>query len=211
MLNVSLESRNQSNEGLNSRRRLGHIPGHLSVDTQKDEAVFNDPQGAMVKLDERVLRKMIVHKNDAMKIKLDGQSIGHAILLDWQEDPVTHHPIHFNLKFMNKEQLKGEDMTRKVPLHFGERPSDLSKDWIVQPVLTEITLVGPMTKLPNHLEVSLDNLRPDQPIHAGDIKLPRGVRVLEEETDLGIVTLKKRSTAEVEVQNHQEEMFPEES
>lgn len=189
MIHLSLKTRDPHNDGLNSMRDMGLIPGHLSMNEQKDEKIFNDPNGVMIKLDHREVKKMIAHKNDPIMIKLDGQKVGHAVLQDWQRDPVTHKPVHFNLKHMKKDQLNEEVMTRAVPVILGERADHIKQNEIVQPQVKEIMLEGPISKLPNHIEIALNKLTLESPILGKDLKLPKGVSLKDEEMDKVMVVL----------------------
>ncbi len=189
LIHLDLKTRNPHSDGLNAMRDAGLIPGHLSMTEDRDQEIFNDPNGVMIKLDHRQVKKMITHKNDPMTIVLDGKKVGHAVLQDWQRDPVTHKPVHFNLKHMNKSQLSNETMTRAVPIILGERPEHIKQNEMVQPQVKEVVLEGPISKLPNHLEISLDHLKMDTPIHGKDLKLPKGVALHEEEMDKVMVVL----------------------
>lgn len=115
----------------------------------------------------------------------------HASLLDMELNgktekvilrDVQYHPFKPQVLHIDFQRI--DDKTRlhkKVPLHFeGADKSPAVKDdkCVVNHVVTEIEIECLATQLPEFIAVDLSHAAKGQSIHANDIKLPAGVKIV---------------------------------
>ena len=95
---------------------------------------------------------------------------------------VQYHP--FKLQVLHIDFQRVDDKTRlhkKVPLHFeGAEKSPAVKDdkCVVNHVVTEIEIECLAIQLPEFITIDLSHAVKGQSIHANDIKLPVGVKIV---------------------------------
>ena len=95
---------------------------------------------------------------------------------------VQYHP--FKPLVLHVDFQRVDDKTRlhkKVPLHFvgaEESPAVKTDKCAVSHVMTEIEIECLATQLPEHITVDLSQVTKGATVHAGDIKLPKGVKIV---------------------------------
>jgi large subunit ribosomal protein L25 len=115
----------------------------------------------------------------------------HASLLDMELNgktekvilrDVQYHPFKPQVLHIDFQRI--DDKTRlhkKVPLHFeGAEKSPAVKDdkCVVNHVVTEIEIECLAVQLPEFISIDLSHAAKGQSIHANDIKLPAGVKIV---------------------------------
>ena len=132
---------------------------------------------------------LIKHKGETLLFNLeltDGEpSKIQAILKDYQIHPLTDKIIHIDFLAIHEE----ETITLDIPLEFLGKPIGISKGGVLEILLHELTIECLPSNIPDKIYVDISNLDVGDVLHVKDIKVPEGVKVINdpEETVLTIV------------------------
>ena len=170
-MNFTAFERNLQGTGASRRLRIsGKVPG----------IVFGAGEPAMIELDHNALyfalKKEAFHSS-ILEMDLAGAK-QKVLLRDFQMHPWKQQVLHVDFQ-------RVDDATRirkKVPLHFsGEENSVAVKTdkCLVAHVSTELEIECLATALPEFIAVELSGLVKGQSLHASDIVLPEGIKVVK--------------------------------
>jgi len=126
-----------------------------------------------------------------------GKKTEKVILKDLQRHPFKPKVTHAD--FMRVKA--GEKFTTSVPLHFLNEKTcpGVKAGGVVSHTYTSVEISCLPKNLPEYLEVDLADLEMDQVVHLSDIKLPKGVEIVElshgGDHDQAIVTIHKSRSA----------------
>jgi len=141
---------------------------------------------------------LIKHKGETLLFNLeltDGEPLKiQAILKDYQTHPITDKIIHIDFLAIHEE----ETITLDIPLEFLGKPVGISKGGILEILLHELTIECLPSNIPDKIYVDINNLDVGDVLHVKDIKVPEGVKVINdpEETVLTIVAEAGEGTEE---------------
>lgn len=127
-----------------------------------------------------------------LKLKV-GKKTEQVILKDLQRHPFKPKVTHADFLRV----VAGEKLHTSVPLHFTNEATcpGVKAGGIVSHAFTSVEVICLPKDLPEFLEVDLAELTMDQVVHLSDIKLPKGVELVElthgESHDQAIVTIHK--------------------
>ena len=170
-MNFTAFERNLQGTGASRRLRIsGKVPG----------IVFGAGEPKMIELDHNALyfalKKEAFHSS-ILEMELAGTT-ERVLLRDFQMHPWKQQVLHVDFQ-------RVDDTTRlrkKVPLHFsGEEESIAGKTdkCLVAHVSTEVEIECLATALPEFIAVDLSHLVKGQSIHASDLVLPEGLKVVK--------------------------------
>ena len=170
-MNFTAYERNLQGTGASRRLRIsGKVPG----------IVFGAGEPKMIELDHNALyfalKKEAFHSS-ILEMDLAGAK-QKVLLRDFQMHPWKQQVLHVDFQ-------RVDDTTRirkKVPLHFsGEENSVAVKTdkCLVAHVSTELEIECLATQLPEFIAVELSGLVKGQSLHASDIALPEGIKVVK--------------------------------
>ena len=132
---------------------------------------------------------LIKHKGETLLFNLelsDGEpSKIQAILKDYQTHPITDKIIHIDFLAIHEE----ETITLDIPLEFLGKPVGISKGGVLEILLHELTIECLPSNIPDKIYIDISNLDVGDVLHVKDIKVPEGVKVIDdpEETVITIV------------------------
>lgn len=107
-------------------------------------------------------------------VKLQGDVTESALIREVQWDTYGKEPIHVD--FMRVSESETVETTVAVELK-GAAPG-LSEGGVVHFVLHELEIECPAARIPEKIVVSINDLHLGGAIHAGEVKLPEGAKVL---------------------------------
>ncbi len=170
-MNFTAFERNLQGTGASRRLRIsGKVPG----------IVFGAGEPKMIELDHNALyfalKKEAFHSS-ILQMELAG-STQKVLLRDFQMHPWKQQVLHIDFQRVDETTR----VRKKVPLHFsGEENSVAVKTdkCLVAHVSTEIEIECLATALPEFIAVDLTDLIKGQSIHASDLKLPEGLKVVK--------------------------------
>ncbi len=163
--------RNLQGTGASRRLRMGgKVPG----------IVFGAGTPAMIELDHNALyfalKKEAFHSS-ILEMDLAGAT-QKVLLRDFQMHPWKQQVLHVDFQRVD-ETTK---LRKKVPLHFSgeaESPAVKTDKCLVNHVSTEVEIECLATQLPEFIAVDLSGLVKGQSLHASDLKLPEGIKVVK--------------------------------
>ena len=181
-------------QGTGASRRLRHaakVPGIVYGGTQPP---------AMIELDHNALffalKKESFHSSI---LEMDVAGATQKVLLrDFQMH--AWKPIVQHIDFQRVDE--NTRLRKKVPLHFsGEEGSPAVKTdkCLVNHVRTELEVECLASALPEFVMIDLANLTKGQSLHADDLKLPEGIKVVKRGTQNPVIVSATLPKAEEEV------------
>ncbi len=163
-------------QGTGASRRLRHaatVPG----------IVYGAATPAMIELDHNALffalKKEAFHRS-ILEMDLAGK-VEKVLLRDFQMH--AFKPIVLHIDFQRVDETT--KLRKKVPLHFsGEENSPAVKTdkCLVSHVALELEVECLASQLPEFIPIDLSNLTKNQSLHASDLQLPAGIKVVKRGT-----------------------------
>ncbi len=160
-------------QGTGASRRLrnsGKVPG----------IVYGAGEPKTIELDHNALffalKKEAFHSS-VLEMELGG-TVQKVLLRDFQMHPWKQQVLHIDFQRVDENTR----VHKKVPLHFsGEENSPAVKTdkCLVTHVTNEVEIECLAVALPEFLEVDLSGLVKGQSLHASDLKLPAGVKLVK--------------------------------
>ena len=113
---------------------------------------------------------MLALKTPNVLLYLDGLKNGSEIALPKavQRDPIKNIIEHVDLILVRR----GEKVTVEVPIRVA---GDIAPDGMLDQQLVQIAVEAEATSIPQGIDVDVDGMEIGAAVHAGDLKLPRGV------------------------------------
>ena len=189
---LNVELREDMGKGASRRlRRLeDKIPGIVYGAGKAPQAITVDHAEIIHHLEDEAFYSHIL----TLKVGKTNQQV---ILKDLQRHPFKPKVTHVD--FMRIKA--GEKLNTSVPLHFLNEEScpGAKAGGVISHAYTTVEIACLPKDLPEFLEVDVASLDMDQVLHLSDIKLPKGVELVElshgEDHDQAIVTIHKGRTA----------------
>ncbi|HYN60004.1 MAG TPA: 50S ribosomal protein L25/general stress protein Ctc [Rubrivivax sp.] len=160
-------------QGTGASRRLrsaNKVPG----------IVYGAGTPAMVELDHNALffalKKEAFHSS-ILEMELSGQ-VQKVLLRDYQMHPWKQIILHIDFQRVDETTR----LRKKVPLHFVNEENSVAvktDKCLVNHVLTEIEVECLASQLPEFITIDLDHLVKGQSIHASELKLPEGIKIVK--------------------------------
>jgi large subunit ribosomal protein L25 len=100
-----------------------------------------------------------------------------VLLRDVQYHPYKPLVLHVDFQRVNDKTR----LHKKVPLHFineENSPAVKTDKCVINHVMTEIEIECLATQLPEHITVDLGEVVKGGTVHTGDIKLPKGIKLV---------------------------------
>jgi large subunit ribosomal protein L25 len=182
--------RNLQGTGASRRLRItGKVPG----------IVYGGGTPKLIELDHNALfhalKKEAFHSS-ILEMDLAG-AVQKVLLRDFQMHAWKQQVLHIDFQRVDETTR----IHKKVPLHFsGEENSPAVKTdkCLVAHVATEVEIECLATALPEFVAVDLSGLVKGQSLHASDLKLPAGVKVVKHGTRNPVIVSATPPKAEVE-------------
>lgn len=179
--------------GTNAARRLrreGKVPAN----------VYGGGEGAVaITADIKDLAAIIrsdTGANTLFTLDVDGGEESRVIFQERQIDPVTGRLLHADLRRL----AKGEKIEITVPVNLVGNPVGVRNDGgLLEQQLREISVSVLPSKIPEYIEVDVEELEANESVHISDIKTDDDIEILESpETLVASVVFIKEVTEEVE-------------
>jgi large subunit ribosomal protein L25 len=182
----------RTQQGTGASRRLRNaakVPG----------IVYGAGTPAMIELDHNALffalKKEAFHSS-ILEMDLAGTT-QKVLLRDFQMH--AYKPMVLHVDFQRVDETT--KLRKKVPLHFsGEETSPAVKTdkCLVSHVATELEIECLASQLPEFVNIDLSGLTKNQSLHASDLKLPEGIKVVKHGTLNPVIVTATVPKAEVE-------------
>ena len=191
----TLNAEVRADAGKGASRRLRHtarIPGIIYGGEKAPE---------MISLESRELVKAL--ENEAFYSHILTINVGgkkqQAVIRDLQRHPSKGYPMHADFLRVDKTHK----ITMMVPVHFinEDKCSGVKNEGgEIQHNLAEVEVSCLPQNLPEFLEVDMSDVKLNQVVHLSDIKLPKGVELVQlaHQHDLPVVAVHAKKGAAAE-------------
>ena len=159
-VHIAAETRTEFGKGAARRtRRVGRVPAVLYGHGTETRHLSLPGHELMLAL-----------KTPNVLLYLDGLKNGSEIALPKavQRDPIKNIIEHVDLILVRR----GEKVTVEVPIRVA---GDIASDGMLDQQLVQIAVEAEATSIPQGIDVDVDGMEIGAAVHAGDLKLPRGV------------------------------------
>jgi large subunit ribosomal protein L25 len=163
----------RAKQGTGASRRLrntGRAPGIVFGGTATPTTIEVDHNALWHALKKEAFHASILDMELAGKVEK-------VLLRDVQYHPYKPLVLHVDFQRVDdKTRLR-----KKVPLHFvgaEESPAVKTDKCVINHVATDIEIECLATALPEHIEVDMSQVTKGGTIHSGDIKLPKGIKLV---------------------------------
>lgn len=174
-------------------RRTGNVPAILYGHGEENVnlSVKSDAIGRIIQHGTKLL-------------SLTGDITETALLRDVQWDAFGIDVLHVD--FTRVSQSEAVEVTLPVELH-GEAPGTSEGGQLVF-AAHELTIQCPASAIPEHIQVNVSDLHVGQAIHAGEVPLPDGAKVVTPEAEV-VVQVTKPSGAAAAASDAESDAEPE--
>jgi large subunit ribosomal protein L25 len=142
--------------------------------------VYGAGTPAMIELDHnalfQALKKEAFHSS-LLEMELAG-NVQKVLLRDYQMHPWKQIILHVDFQRIDETTR----LHKKVPLHFVNEESSAAvktDKCLVNHVMTEIEVECLASQLPEYITIDLGHLVKGQSIHASELKVPEGIKVVK--------------------------------
>ncbi|HLL90303.1 MAG TPA: 50S ribosomal protein L25 [Tepidisphaeraceae bacterium] len=165
---VTAEVRSQLGSRANKRLRdAGRLPG----------VVYGHKEAVVpVVLPKKEVVNHLNKGTHVFSLALDGKA-ENVLVKEVQYDHLGIEVIHVDFARVNLD----ERVTVTVPIELKGDPVGEKEGGILQQVLSEIEVECLVTEIPNAIVVNVSDLKVDDAIHVKELKLPAGVKALQDE------------------------------
>ena len=183
-LSLTIERREGGTTGkAKALRAQGKVPGVL----------YGHGSSESIAIERRALDDILHHggRTGLIQLSLGGKKIDTALVREVQIDPVSRKPIHIDLQRVSAN----ETVHARLPLVMVGSPDGVrNMGGVMDVIMHDIEVEGPANKLPERLEVNVEDLGIHEHVNAGDIKLPEGLKLLTS-AESTVVTVEPSKTA----------------
>jgi large subunit ribosomal protein L25 len=161
---ISAEPRTEFGKGGARRtRRAGKVPAVLYGHGEKPRHIA---------LPAREFAAAIRHGglNQLFNIEISEGGTALALAKSIQRDPIKDTFDHVDLIIVKR----GEKVTVEIPVQLTGEPA---RDTLVMHENNQLAVLADATRLPDHLEASIDGLEAGSQVTAADVQLPQGVEL----------------------------------
>jgi len=168
---LEVERREKAGKGVARQlRREGKIPGVL----------YGGGKSQFLALEHNKARKLVLSQlghTGLLTVRMPGESERVAVLQDHQLDPITGAILHIDLFEVSMDKA----IRVKVPVSIiGAVPIGVKEGGIVHQPLREMHIECLPGLIPDHIEVTAENLGVGEGIHVKEVEAPEGVKVLDD-------------------------------
>ena len=169
---LAAQRRDKSGKGVaRTLRREGKIPG----------VVYSRGKAQSLILSPGDVKRILKHGENALiTLNVAGEESKDprvAILREIERDPISGEILHADLF----EISMNEPIRVRIPVHLiGATPAGLKEGGVLQHILREIEIECLPAMIPEEVGVDASSLGIGDSIHVGDLRLPEGIRILED-------------------------------
>jgi large subunit ribosomal protein L25 len=151
-------------------RAAGRLPGVIYGHAREPRALSLDAH------EFELLLEKVSYRTTVFELTLDGAK-SNALIRDIQRHPYRKEILHVDFQ----ELVAGEKVSVRVPIAYIGASIGVKEGGIVDQIMHEFAIrVDPMA-IPAKIEVDITNLAIGKSLHVGDVPMPAGVEVLDDE------------------------------
>ena len=178
-LSLNVESRKEMGKGSCRRiRRAGKLPGVL----------YGLGAHRPITVEPRFIQKTLLEeggRNKVLNLIGTGLEGKHALIKDYQVDPVSRVLLHVDLLEI--------DVTKKVeviiPVNLVGKSIGVAEGGVLNIIARSVELRCLPTAIPKHIDVDVSELAIGMSLHLDDLKLPEGIEKADASSNPTLVTV----------------------
>ena len=173
MATATLNANVRAESGTGAARKLrqsGKVPAIIYGHGREAQSLAIDTREL-----ERLLER-VAAASTVIELSIDGRT-ARTLIREIQRHPYKKQIIHLDFQ----ELVAGEKVTVDIPLVVVGTPEGVRAGGILDQVMHQLTIRVDPSNIPNHVDVDVSALTIGHSVHVGDLKIPEGVEVLDEE------------------------------
>ncbi len=167
---LNAELREDAGKGASRRlRRTGRIPGVIYGTNKEAQSISLSHDDLTHQLERESFYSSI------LTMRIDGRS-EKVVLKDLHRHPFKPNVLHVDFLRIDEDQK----ITMRVPLHFINEDKCIgvkTGGGVISHVMTELEISCLPRRLPEYINVDIENMNVGESMHLGDITLPPGVEI----------------------------------
>jgi large subunit ribosomal protein L25 len=183
---LNASARTESGKGAARKlRQAGSIPAVIYGHGREPASLTTNARET-----ERLLTR-IATSSTVIELNIDGK-VSRTLIREIQRHPFKRHIMHIDFQ----ELVAGEAITVRVPLVYIGTPDGVRHEGgHLDQILHDLLVETLPSNIPNHIDVDVTPLRLGKSLHVSDVKLPAGVKAMEDQgTTLCVVHASKAGT-----------------
>jgi large subunit ribosomal protein L25 len=181
MATVSLSANSRDATGKGAARTLrsqGQIPAVIYGHGREPQALA---------LNARDLDRMLSHiqaESTVIEVTVGGQT-AKTLIREIQRHPIRRQILHVDFQAL----VAGEKVTVSIPIALQGIPEGVRLEGgVLDQTLREIEIEVDPSNIPDHIEYDVTNMKIGDSVHISDLKVPEGVKVLDDpETSVAVL------------------------
>lgn len=151
-------------------RQAGNIPAVIYGHNREPQSLVLNSR------ETEKLVKSIAVSSTVIELAIDGKS-ARTLIREIQRHPFKRTILHIDFQ----ELVAGETVTVKCPIVYVGTPEGVRLEGgILDQVMHELTIQVDPGNIPNHIDVDISGVKLGKSMHVSDLKLPAGVKVLDD-------------------------------
>ena len=168
-----LNAQKRTNTGKGAARKLRaarQVPGIVYGHHREPQAIALDAKEL-----ERMLERVSA---DTTVFDLTiGKDVARSLIREVQRHPFKRDILHVDFQ----ELVAGEAVTVDIPIRLVGTPEGVrNQGGTLDQIMRTLAVEVDPANIPNHFDLTVDALMLNQSLHVSDLKIPAGVKVLEE-------------------------------
>lgn len=168
---LSASSRAETGKGAARKiRQAGNIPAVIYGHAR-------EPQSLVLNAREtEKLVKSIAVSSTAIELHIDGKP-ARTLIREIQRHPFKRTILHIDFQ----ELVAGETVSVKCPIVYIGTPEGVRLEGgILDQIMHELHIAVDPSNIPNHIDVDISGVKLGKSLHVADLKLPAGIKVLDD-------------------------------
>ena len=168
---LSATARSESGKGASRKiRQAGNIPGVIYGHGREPMSLTVNAREA-----DRLLQR-ISTGSTIIELDIDGK-VSRTLIREIQRHPYKKQIMHIDFQ----ELVVGETISMYCPIMIIGIPDGVRNEGgILDQVMHQLHIAVDPANIPNHLDVDVSHLKVGKSLHVADLKLPAGIKILDD-------------------------------
>jgi large subunit ribosomal protein L25 len=191
MASVALNATVRTENGKGAARKIrqaGNIPSVIYGHGREPQSLLTNARET-----ERLL-KGIATSATVIELNIEGK-VARTLIREIQRHPFKRHIMHIDFQ----ELVAGETVSMRCPIVYVGVPEGVRQEGgLLDQIMHELHIEVDPSSIPNHIDVDVSALKLGKSLHVADLKLPAGIKVLDDaENTICVVQAPKQAVEAV--------------
>ena len=173
MANATLNASARTETGKGAARKIrqaGNIPAVIYGHGREPQSLVMNARET-----ERLIKSIAV-SSTVIDLAIDGKS-SRTLIREIQRHPFKRTILHIDFQ----ELVAGETVTVKCPIVYVGTPEGVRLEGgLLDQIMHELHIEVDPGNIPNHIDVDVSGIKLGKSLHVSDLKLPAGIKVMDE-------------------------------